>query len=122
MIGWFKTQRRLRAELALLRKDHDELQDRHTKLIGRTLYIRSAPELKDLGDLWKTAEELGSIEVDRNRDYQRNVEHYTIKVKFKTKKNSSIEARGDGDSIVIAMENAINEARALMAGVVFADA
>lgn len=122
MLYAFKTNTRLRLEVAALKKERDELSDRCTQLLGRWLAPPPAPGLEKLGEYWRCAEQMGRIEVDLDRDYRTNEYSYVVKIKFQTRKNSDIVARGQGPTIVDAMENAINEARALQAGVAFADA
>lgn len=118
----FRTNKRLRLEVAVLTKERDELSNRCTQLLGRWLAPPAAPGLEKLGEYWRCAEQMGKIEVDLDRDYSRNEYFYLVKIKFQTKKESDITAKGKGAMITEAFENAINEARALQAGVAFADA
>lgn len=117
-----KTNARLRLEVAALKKERDELSDRCTQLLGRWLAPPPAPGLEKLGEYWRCAEQMGRIEVDLSRDYQKNEWEYVVSIKFESKKGSSITAKGKGSLITESFENAINEARALQAGVAFADA
>lgn len=122
MIRAFRTHKTLRLENAVLRKDNDALRDRYNLLLGRQLSFPPAPTLADLGRLWAAAEQMGKVEVDIGRDYQRNESYYEVKISFESRKGSKIAAKGKGDIIVAAFEAAIMEARALLAGVAFADA
>lgn len=112
----------LRLENAVLRKDNDELRDRYNLLLSRQLSFPPAPTLADLGRLWAAAEQMGKVEVDLSRDYQRSADLYDVKIAFESRKGSRIVAKGTGENIVAAFEAAIMEARALLAGVAFADA
>lgn len=122
MIHAFKSNKRLRLEVAALTRECHQLSARCTQLLGRWLTPPPAPGLNKLGEYWSAAEKLGKIEVDVGHDYPRSIDFYLVKIAFKTRKDSDIIAKGKGDTIVEAFEAALNEARALQAGVVFADA
>jgi ribosome-associated translation inhibitor RaiA len=65
-----------------------------------------------LGELWREAESLGRIEVDR--DWQDT--SYSVEIKFSRPSGTRIIAKGSHSDICVAVSRAIDEAREMGAG------
>ncbi len=72
----------------------------------------------DLGMLWAEAERFGDPELKRSKYMEI---HYEASISFNTKGGSSVWARGKAATPCEALQEAINEASALSAGVMMCD-
>lgn len=81
--------------------------------------MSSLPEIRKLhaitlDELWKEAESLGTIKVDK-RTWSNDAQ-YDVEIVFTRKSGTRVHAKGANPDICFAMATAINEAREMGAG------